>query len=134
METLTLMESRYISHKPFIEICDMCRNYLRSRVKNGKGVQDPYSRNSKGFSSGGVTRMEIGNMLENFKIDILSKIGSQLDTLNINKKQEEENDAMCIFFPRCRRKHSSKECPLDNISVCGFCTKYHPTEKMPITA
>ena len=54
-----------------------------------------------------------------------------MDTLNIKKKHEEENVAMIIFCPRCRRKHSSRECPLDNILVCGFCTKDHPTEICP---
>jgi hypothetical protein len=125
------MESGDISHKPFTEICEMCRNYSRSRAKTWKSVRDPYSRNLKAVSSGGITRVEIGNLLENFKMDILRTIGSQLDTLNIKKKQEEENAAMSIFFPRCRRKHSSRECPLDNISVCGFCTEDHSTEKFP---
>jgi hypothetical protein len=100
----------------------------------GKSVRDPYSRNLKEISPGGITRVEIGNLLENFKMDILSRIGSHLDTLNIKKKQEEENATMSIFFPRCRRKHSSKKCPLDNILVCGFYTEYHPTEKVSITA
>jgi hypothetical protein len=54
-----------------------------------------------------------------------------LDTIKIKKKQEEENAAMSIYCPRCRRKHSSRECPLDNISVCGFYTKDHSTEKCP---
>jgi hypothetical protein len=125
------MASRDVSHKPFDEICEMCRNYSRSRAKTGRGVQDPYSRKSKGVSSGGITRMEIGNLLENFKTDILSTIGSQLDTLKIEKKQKEDNVAMCIFCPRCERKNSSRECPLDNISVYGFCIEYHPTKKFP---
>jgi uncharacterized protein YbaR (Trm112 family) len=33
-----------------------------------------------------------------------------LDTLKIKKKQEEENATMSIYCPRCRRKHSSREC------------------------
>jgi hypothetical protein len=53
-----------------------------------------------------------------------------LDTLKIKKKQE-ENATMSIYCPRCRRKNSSRECPLDNISVCGFCTEDHSTEKCP---
>jgi hypothetical protein len=69
--------------------------------------------------------------LEKFKIDILSTMGSQLDTLKIKKKHEEGNATMSIYCPRCRRKHSSREWPLDNISVCGFCTKDHVTEKFP---
>jgi hypothetical protein len=130
LETLNPMASSDISHKPFTEICEMCRNYS-SRAKMGKSVRDPSSRNLKTISSSGITRVKIGNLLENFKIDILSTIGSQLDTLKIKNKWEEENASMCIFCPRCRRKHSSRECPLDNILVCGFCTEDHPTEQFP---
>jgi hypothetical protein len=119
---LKLMASGDISHKTFVEICEMCKNYSRSRDKTWKNVQDPYNRNLKPVSSGGITRAEIGNLLENFKTDILRKIGSQLDTLKLKKKQEEENATMSIYCPRSRRKHPSREFPLDNISVCGFCT------------
>jgi hypothetical protein len=38
---------------------------------------------------------------------------------------------MSIFCPRCKRKHSSREFPLDNILVCGFYTKDYQTEKFP---
>jgi hypothetical protein len=38
---------------------------------------------------------------------------------------------MRIYFPICRRKHSSRECPLDNILVCGFYTEDHVTKKCP---
>jgi hypothetical protein len=95
---LNLMESGDISHKPFSEICEICKNYSRSRSKKGKNVQDPYNRNLKPISLGGIIRAEIGNLLEKFKTDILSTIGSQLDTLKIKKKQEEENAAMSIYF------------------------------------
>jgi hypothetical protein len=54
-----------------------------------------------------------------------------LDTLKIKKKQEEENAAMSIYCPRCRRKHSSRECPLDKNLVCGFYTEDHSNEKCP---
>jgi hypothetical protein len=131
LEILNLVASGDISHKPFVKIYEMCKNYSRSRAKIGKNVWDPYSRNLKPVSSGGIIRVEIGNLLENFKIDILSTIGSQLDTLKIKKKREEENAAMSIFYPRCRMKNSSRECPLDKILVCGFCTEDHSTEKCP---
>jgi hypothetical protein len=54
-----------------------------------------------------------------------------LDTLKIKKKQEEENATMSIYCPRCRRKHSSRECLLVNISVFGFYKEDHVTEKCP---
>ena len=37
-------------------------------------------------SSGGVTRIELGNLLENFKTDILGEMGSQLDALQAKKR------------------------------------------------
>jgi hypothetical protein len=131
LEMLNLMASDDISHKPFSKICEMCKNFSRSRAKTGKNVEDPYNRNLKPVSLGGIIRAKIGNLLENFKTNILSTIGSQLDTLKIKKKQEEENPTMSIYCPRCRRNHSSRECPLDNISVCGFYTKDHSIEKFP---
>ena len=78
----------------------MCKNYSRSRGKTGKNVGDPYNRNLKPISSGGIRREEIGNLLENFKTNILSTIGSQLDTIKPKKKQEEENKVMRIYCPR----------------------------------
>jgi hypothetical protein len=110
----------------------MCKNYTRSRDKTRKNVWDPYNRSLKLVISGGITREEIGDLLENFKIGILRTIGSQLDTLKIKNKQEEENASMSMYYPRCRRKHSSREFPLDNISVCGFYTEDHVTEKCPL--
>jgi hypothetical protein len=76
LEMLNLMASSDISHKPFAEICEMCKNYSRSRAKIGKNVWDPYNRSLKPVSSAGITREEIGNLLEKFKTEILSTIGS----------------------------------------------------------
>ena len=76
LDILDLMASGDISHKPFTEICEMCKNYSRSRAKIEKNVQDPYNRNLKPISSGGITREEIGKLLENFKTNILRTIGS----------------------------------------------------------
>jgi hypothetical protein len=99
--------------------------------KQGRVFEDPYSRNLKTVSSRWYHKGRDREPFRELQNNILSTIGSQLDTLKIKKKQEEENATMCIFFPRCRRKHSSREFPLDNISVCGFCTEDHPTEKFP---
>ena len=38
---------------------------------------------------GGVTRAKIGNLLHHFKIDILSSLASQLDTLQVKQKGAE---------------------------------------------
>ena len=101
------MASGDISHKPFAQIGEICRNYCRSRGEVRRNLLEPYDRNLKGNtpSLGGVTRMEIGNLLENFKTNILGTMGSQLDALQAKKRQDEERAAMSIFFPGCRTKH-----------------------------
>ena len=92
LESINLMEAGNISHKTFAQISEMCKNYSRSRGKVEKKIREPYSRNVRGNipSSGRVTRIELGNLLENFKIDILGEMGSQLDALQAKKRQDEE--------------------------------------------
>ena len=70
----------------------MCKNYSRSRGEVTKFFLEPFSRNIRGnvSSPGGITRVEIGNLLENFKTDILGAMGSQLDSLQAKKMQDEE--------------------------------------------
>ena len=72
------MEDGNISQTMFAQISEMCKNYSRSRGKVGKKFWESYSKNIRGNvpSSGGVTRMELGNLLENFKNDILGAMGS----------------------------------------------------------
>ena len=107
------MASDDVSHKPFEQIGEICRNYSRSRGKVGRNLLEPYNRNLKGNtpSSGGVTRIGLGSLLENFKTDILGAMGSQLDALQDKKMQEEEHDAMNIFCSRCRTKHPNGNSP-----------------------
>ena len=38
---------------------------------------------------------------------------------------------MIILCPKCRKKHSHKECPLDIVKICAIFTKGHPTEGWP---
>ena len=101
------MAANDISHKTFAQIGEMCKNYSSSRGKVTKKNWEPFSRNVRGNvpSSGGVTRVELGNLLENFKTDILGAMGSQLVSLQAKKRQDEERAAMCIFCPRCRTKN-----------------------------
>lgn len=68
--------------------------------------------------------------MENFKIEILVTLSLQLDILQI-KKQEEHNATLSIFFPRCRKIHPLKECPLNNIEICAICVGEHSTKHSP---
>ena len=75
-----------ISFLPFDQISKLCRKYSRGKSKTGKDSRDSPSKVSKS-ASGGVTRVELGNLLENFKIDLLSTLSSQIDTLQVKKKK-----------------------------------------------
>ena len=66
--------------------------------------------------------------MEEFKTGLLSTLGNQIDTLKAKKRQEEEDQLMDVFCPKCRKKHALKDFPLENVQnvqVCAFCTENH---------
>jgi hypothetical protein len=93
-------------------------------------MHTPLTRNSN-ITSGGVTRVEVGNLLENFKTYILSTLNTQLDVLQAKLKKIEQEKALAIFCHMCRRKHGPRDCPLDVVRVCIICTKDHDVEQCP---
>eukprot|EP00253_Pinus_taeda_P026627 PITA_26627 len=128
MDDLNLMGKGDISVLPFEEIADLCEKYSRSKAKMGKRTLSSKATKSNSTS---VTRAEIGNLLEELKTDLLSTIGNQIDTLKTKKKQEAEDQVMSIFCPKCRKKHALKDCPLDSIQFCAFCTEHHDIFNCP---
>ena len=96
IKILNLMSSGDVYQNPFADIAEYCKRYSYSQSKIGKSVRDPKNRITKP-TPGGVTRIELGNILKKFKADILNTISSQLDTIKIKRKQEEENVALAIF-------------------------------------
>ena len=74
---------------------------------------------------------KFANQMEDFKSEVRQIFSMQLDTLQIQRKQEEAKRALAIFCPKCTRKHHRNECPLHSIEVCFVCEEYHPTNKCP---
>lgn len=74
---------------------------------------------------------EIGNMLEDFKSEMLHSFSFKMDTMQIKRKKDEEERALAIFCPKCTRSHSRNECPLNVIEVCSVCEENHATYKFP---
>eukprot|EP00253_Pinus_taeda_P005658 PITA_05658 len=112
LDILNVMGKGDISNLLFEEIVELCQKYSRGRSKIGK--REVSSKAAKS-AAGGITRAEIGNLLENFKTDLLSTLGTQVDVLKANKKKEEQEQALAIFCSKCRKKHPLRECPLDSI-------------------
>jgi hypothetical protein len=83
------MSSRDIYQKPFADIAEYYKRYSLSQAKTGKSIRDPTNRIAKPTSEG-VTRIELGNILENFKTDILHTISSQLDTMQIKRNKRKK--------------------------------------------
>jgi hypothetical protein len=123
IDMLNLMVAGDISQKPFKEIIEVCRKYSCSKSKAWKGIREIKS------IGGGVTHTELGNLLENFKMDILGILSSQIDSTNIKKKFEDE--ALTIFCSRCKKRHPLKICPLNVVSLCGLCVEDHETDNFP---
>jgi hypothetical protein len=67
IDTLNLLAAGDIYQKNFATICELCRTYSRSKGKAAKSVREPVNKNTKTSTSGGVTRVELGNLLDNFK-------------------------------------------------------------------
>ena len=45
------------------------------------------------------------------------------------KKQAVEDLTLNVFCPKCRKKHSLKELPLDKVEVCQLCEMNHDTKE-----
>eukprot|EP00253_Pinus_taeda_P014007 PITA_14007 len=130
IETSNIMGKGDIYQESFADIIDLCIRSSRGSARIKPAEHDRFARENK-ISSEGVTRLEIGNLFEIFKIDILGTLTTELDVLQAKNKQMEVEQNLAIFCPRCRKKHSHKECPLDTVQTCAICTRDHSTESCP---
>jgi hypothetical protein len=130
VETLNLMGKGEIYQENYDNIVLLCIRCSRGSTRTRSGMRTSLTKNSN-ITSGGVTRDEVGNLLENFKEDIMSTLTTQLDVLQAKQKQAEAEQTFAIFFHRCRKKHGPRECPLDVVRVCAIYAKDHATEKFP---
>ena len=80
VETLNLMGKGDIYQETYDNIVLLCIRCSRGSTQTKSGMRTSLTRNSN-ITSRGVTRAKVGNLLENFKIDILSTLTTQLDVL-----------------------------------------------------
>lgn len=130
VETLNIMGKGDIYQEIFADIIDLCIRSSRGSTRLKPVECDMLTRDNK-ISGGGVTHAKIGDILENFKTDILGTLTTQLDIMQAKQKQVEVEKNLVIFHPKCRKKHIHKECPLDAVKVCTICIKDHSIESCP---
>jgi hypothetical protein len=126
---LNILGKGDISKESYDEIVKLCKRYLRRAVRNRSNSKDTTFSRVQKSSIGGATRAEIGNLLEEFKTEMLSSFASQIDTLQIKKKQVEAEAALSIFCSKCKEKHPRREFPLDKKPICTICDKDHETQQ-----
>ena len=56
---------------------------------------------------------------------MLHTFSLQMDTMNIKRKQDEEERDLDIVFPKCIRRHPKNEFPLNVIEVGLVCEENH---------
>ena len=84
LDMLNLLGKGDISKESFENIVELCKRYSRGssrnnrRDKRDKLERDIFDRTQKS-SNGGATYAEIGNLLENFKTEMLSSISLKIN-------------------------------------------------------
>ena len=85
IETLNIMGKGDIYQENFADIIDLCIRSSRGSTRIKPVEYDRFVRDNK-ISTEGVTRVELGNLLENFKTDILGTLTTQLDIVQAKQK------------------------------------------------
>ena len=62
---------------------------------------------------------------------MMSSISLEMDVLRAKQRQAVKDLKLGVFYPRCRKKHPLKECPLDKVEVCQLCELNHDTKECP---
>ena len=73
MEALDLMDGGDVTKRTWDEIKEICQNYSRATVKKGRGLRSlPHKTNGEL----GVSKMELSNLLSDFKQDIINDVAT----------------------------------------------------------
>lgn len=113
MEALDLMARGDITQKMWAKIWNICLNYSRATIKKGWGVRDLFQKNP----GAGVSKVELSNLLSDFKQDIINDVATQLDTMQDQRKKEEDDLMLAEYFPHCReKKHNYQYKPIASMN------------------
>jgi len=88
IETLNIMGKGDIYQEEYADIIKLCIRCSRDSMRLKPVERNMTTKENKIFG-GGITHVEIGNLLEDFKTDILGTLKMQLDIMKAKKKQAE---------------------------------------------
>ena len=74
IDILNMMGKGDISQLPLRDITELCVHLSRGKSKTGKGPRDPSLIRANKSATGSVSREKIGNILDEFKTDILGSL------------------------------------------------------------
>ena len=100
IDLLNLMGKGDVSQLSFGEICELFIHISRGKARTRKNPIDPLMSRINKSAAGIVSRVELGNFLDNLKIDILGSLIEQIDTLKMQNKKNYKNAALSIFCPK----------------------------------
>lgn len=126
LDMLNLLGKGDISQVPFTKIMKLYLRFSRGSSK-GRSTIRYFSTQIQKSTSGGVTEVEIENLFEILKTDILSTLSTQIMTTQIKKARGEAYTTLAVFFLKCRKKHPLRDCEMNNISLCNICELEHST-------
>ena len=107
LDMLNLLGKGDISKESFKKIVELCKRYSKGSSRNNrwdkwdkwdKLERDAFER-TQNSSNGGSTRAKIGNLLENFKTEMMSFISLEIDILRAKQKQAVEDLTLGVFCP-----------------------------------
>ena len=97
LEALDLMVGGDVYQASWNDLKKICQNYSRSTMKKG---YRPRSIVTKGISQG-ISKLEITNLLSDFKQDIINDVATHLDTMTTKKKLVEAKLQLAEYYPHC---------------------------------
>ena len=107
IKALVIMARGNINQKTWIDIQNICLTYSRNIVKKGRGLRDlPHKSNGRL----GVSRMELSNLLSNFKKEIINDVATQFNTIKAQRKNDEVDAMLTEYCPHFREKKNNYRC------------------------
>ena len=86
LDILNLLGKGGISKESYQDILTLCLRSSQGTSRSQTQPNDTFSRVQKS-TNGGVTQAKIGNVIDNFKTNILSTLTSQLDICRSNRSR-----------------------------------------------